>query len=114
LFNWVVIALMSAAFGLGIVLSGFTVELSGLFSLGFVAVDAGFAHANARAQERRDPQVMFVLGGTAVISAKRSHLPPPPRNDLVFALLMPARAPVSRGLVCRSVCAAYATGRGSR
>jgi hypothetical protein len=68
LFNWVAIALMSAAFALGVGLAGFTVELSGLlFSLGFVAVYAGFAHANARAPARRDPQVMFVLGGTAQI-----------------------------------------------
>jgi hypothetical protein len=68
LFNWAVIALMSAAFALGLVLAGFTVELSGLlFSLGFVAVYAVFAHANARSPARRDPQVMFVLGGTAQI-----------------------------------------------
>jgi hypothetical protein len=68
LFNWAVIALMSAAFTLGLVLAGFTVELSGLlFSLGFVGVYAAFAHANARSPVRRDPQVMFVLGGTAQI-----------------------------------------------
>jgi hypothetical protein len=52
LFNWAVIALMSAAFALGLVLAGFTVELSGLlFSLGFVAVYAAFAHANARSRD---------------------------------------------------------------
>ena len=38
-----------------------------LFSLGFVAVYAGFAYANARAPARRDPQVMFVLGSTAQV-----------------------------------------------
>jgi PAP2 superfamily len=68
LINWIVIAVMGAALALGVVLSGFSIELSGLlFSLGFVAVYAGFAHANARSPVRRDPQVMFVLGGTAQI-----------------------------------------------
>jgi len=41
---------MSAALALGVALAGFSIELSGLlFSLGFVALYAGFAHANARA-----------------------------------------------------------------
>ena len=42
--------------------------MSGLaVSLGFVAIYAGFAYANARSPVRRDPQVMFVLGSTAQI-----------------------------------------------
>ena len=66
--NWIVLALMSAALALGVALTDFSIELNGLlFSLGFVAVYAGFAHANARAPARRDPQVMFVLGATAQI-----------------------------------------------
>jgi PAP2 superfamily len=68
LLNWAAIALASAVFALGVALAGFTVEPWGLlFSLGFVAVYAGFAHANARAPARRDPQVMFALGGIAQI-----------------------------------------------
>jgi len=68
LLNWIVLALMAGAFAIAIALSGFTVGLPGLlFSFGFVAVYAGFAHANARSLKRRDPQVMFVLGATAQI-----------------------------------------------
>jgi hypothetical protein len=66
LVNWVMLALMGLALALGLAVTGFSIGLSGLiFSLGFVAVYAGFAHANARAPARRDPQVMFVLGGIA-------------------------------------------------
>ena len=66
LLNWAMLALMGTALALGVALTRFSIELSGLlFSLGFVAVYAAFAHANARAPARRDPQVMFVLGATA-------------------------------------------------
>jgi PAP2 superfamily len=66
--NWIVLALMGAALALGVALTDFSIERSGLVvSLGFVAVYAGFAHANARSARRRDPQVMFVLGGTAQV-----------------------------------------------
>jgi PAP2 superfamily len=66
--NWILLAAMAAALGLGVAFTGFSIDLPGLlFSLGFVAVYAGFAHANARSPKRRDPQVMFVLGGTAQI-----------------------------------------------
>jgi hypothetical protein len=66
--NWILLALMGAALAAGVALTGFAIELSGLvFSLGFVAVYAAFAHANAGSAKRRDPQVMFVLGGTAQI-----------------------------------------------
>jgi PAP2 superfamily len=59
---------MSAALGLSVALTDFSIEPSGLLlSAGFVAVYAGFAHANARSAKRRDPQVMFVLGATAQI-----------------------------------------------
>src|SRR4051812_40449589 len=64
--NWAMLALMGLALALGVALTRFSIELSGLlFSLGFVGVYAAFAHANARAPARRDPQVMFVLGATA-------------------------------------------------
>jgi hypothetical protein len=66
--NWIALAATGAALAAGVALTDFSIELPGLiFSLGFVAVYAGFAHANAASAKRRDPQVMFVLGGTAQI-----------------------------------------------
>jgi hypothetical protein len=66
--NWIPLAAMGVALALGVLLTDFSIESPGLvFSLGFVAIYAGFAHANARSAKRRDPQVMFVLGGTAQI-----------------------------------------------
>jgi hypothetical protein len=66
--NWIMLGAMALALALGVAAAGFSIELGGLlFSLGFVAVYAGFAIANARAPARRDPQVMFVLGATAQI-----------------------------------------------
>ena len=66
--NWILLGLMSVALGLAVAVSDFSIELAGLLvSLGFVAIYAGFAHANARSAKRRDPQVMFVLGATAQI-----------------------------------------------
>src|SRR5262249_49472972 len=66
--NWIALALMGTALAAGVVLAGFSIDLPGLvFSLGFVAVYGGFAHANARSRKRRDPQVMFVLAGTAQV-----------------------------------------------
>ena len=54
LVNWIALALISAALALGVALAGFSIELSGfLFSLDFVALYAGFAHANACACESR-------------------------------------------------------------
>jgi hypothetical protein len=66
--NWILIAAMSAALALAVATTAFSIEPVGLaVSLGFVAIYAGFAHANARSSTRRDPQVMFVLGSTAQI-----------------------------------------------
>ncbi len=68
LLNWIPLALMSAVLALSVAFTTFSIDLPGLiFSLAFVAVYAGFAHANARSDKRRDPQVMFVLGGTAQV-----------------------------------------------
>ncbi len=67
-FNWIMLGAMALSLVLGVAFAGFSIGLGGLlFSLGFVAVYAGFAVANARAPARRDPQVMFVLGATAQI-----------------------------------------------
>ncbi|MCC6777807.1 MAG: phosphatase PAP2 family protein [Hyphomicrobiales bacterium] len=66
--NWLPLGAMGSALGLAVACTGFSIEQSGLiFSLAFVAVYAAFAHANARSARRRDPQVMFVLGGTAQV-----------------------------------------------
>ena len=66
--NWILIALMGATFSAGLALTDFRIGLAGLIvTLGFVAVYAGFAYANARSAVRRDPQVMFVLGSTAQV-----------------------------------------------
>jgi hypothetical protein len=60
--------LLGVGFTLGVAIAGFSINLADLlFSLGFVAIYAAFAHANARSPRRRDPQVMFVLGATAQI-----------------------------------------------
>ena len=68
LLNWIMIAGMGAALLLGLVVTDFSIGLSGLaIAGGYVALYAGFAHANARSPTRRDPQVMFVLGGIAQI-----------------------------------------------
>ena len=67
-FNWAMLAALAAAFAIAIPLAGFSINIADLlFSLGFVAIYAAFAHANARSPARRDPQVMFALGGTAQI-----------------------------------------------
>ncbi len=66
--NWIVIGAMGAVLGLSLLATNFSVEESGLLiAAGYVGLYGGFAHANARSTVRRDPQVMFVLGGTAQI-----------------------------------------------
>jgi hypothetical protein len=67
-FNWLPIALMAVTLAASLALTNFSIGLAGLIvTFGFVAVYAGFAYANARSAERRDPQVMFVLGSTAQV-----------------------------------------------
>ncbi len=57
---------MGATLAVGLMYTGFSIELSGLaISVGYVGIFGGFAHANACSVVRRDPQVMFVLGGIA-------------------------------------------------
>ena len=75
--NWIPIALMSAALVLSVALTRFSIEPWGLaFSLGFVALYGGFAYANARSPQRRDPQVIFVLGSIAQIVLITVLMPP--------------------------------------
>lgn len=66
--NWLVLGAMGAFLFLMLYLRGLTLELSGAWLGGaFVAVYAGFAWFNAKAERRGDPQVVFVLGGYAQI-----------------------------------------------
>lgn len=68
LVNWIGIGALGAVLACGVALTDFSIELTGLaIAVGYVGLYAGFAHANARSPSRRDPQVMFVLGGTAQI-----------------------------------------------
>jgi hypothetical protein len=68
LVNWVFIGSMGVALAFSLLLTDFSIELTGLaVAIGYVGLYAGFAHANAVSPKRRDPQVMFVLGGTAQI-----------------------------------------------
>ena len=68
LLNWIVIGAMGATLALCLLTTGFSIDQAGLaIAIGYVGLYGGFAHANARSPGRRDPQVMFVLGGTAQI-----------------------------------------------
>jgi len=75
--NWIAIGMMSAALALSVALTEFSIEPWGLeFSLGFVALYAGFAYVNAHSRTRRDPQVIFVLGSIAQIVLVTVVMPP--------------------------------------
>jgi hypothetical protein len=68
LVNWIGIGALGAVLACSLLLTDFSIELAGLaIAICYVGLYAGFAHANARSPRRRDPQVMFVLGGTAQI-----------------------------------------------
>jgi hypothetical protein len=77
LFNWIVIGALAGVLGLGLLLSNFSIGPVGLLiAIGYVALYAGFAHANARSPIRRDPQVMFVLGASAQIALTTAVMTP--------------------------------------
>ena len=68
LVNWIFVGAMGVVLALSLAFTNFSLELTGLaISVAYVGLYAGFAHANACSPKRRDPQVMFVLGGTAQI-----------------------------------------------
>ena len=68
LVNWIFVGAMGIVLALSLAFTNFSLELTGLaIAVGYVGLYAGFAHANAVSPKRRDPQVMFVLGGTAQI-----------------------------------------------
>jgi hypothetical protein len=77
LFNWIVTGAMAATLALSLAFSDFSIGTVGLLAaIGYIALYAGFAHANARSPTRRDPQVMFVLGGSAQITLTTAALAP--------------------------------------
>jgi hypothetical protein len=66
--NWIIIGAMGAVLGASLLAAGVSIEASGLITaIGCVGLYAGFAHSDGRSPMRRDPQVMFVLGGSAQI-----------------------------------------------
>jgi hypothetical protein len=66
--NWIIIGVVSAVLGASLLAAGFSIEVSGLMTaVGYVGFHAGFVHADARSLLRRDPQLLFVLGGAAQI-----------------------------------------------
>jgi membrane-associated phospholipid phosphatase len=68
LLNWIVLGVLGAALALALLLTDFTLEpINFSIGIGFVAVYAAFTCYNAVARNRRDPQIVFVLGGTAQI-----------------------------------------------
>lgn len=67
-FNWLMLGAIGVVLVCGIFVGGFSVTVhSVLIGFGFVAIYAAFAFYNAKAPHRRDPQVVFVLGGMAQI-----------------------------------------------
>jgi PAP2 superfamily len=76
-FNWIVVGAMAGILAFSLAVTDFSIGLTGLLvAIGYVALYAGFAHANARSPARRDPQVMFVLGGSAQIAMATAALAP--------------------------------------
>ena len=77
LFNWIVIGALAGVLGVGLLLTHFSIGPVGLLvAIGYVALYAGFAHANARSPVRRDPQVMFVLGASAQLALATAVMTP--------------------------------------
>jgi hypothetical protein len=76
-FNWIVVGAMAGMLAFSLAVTNFSIGLTGLLvAIGYVGLYAGFAHANARSPTRRDPQVMFVLGGSAQIALTTAVLAP--------------------------------------
>jgi hypothetical protein len=67
-FNWILLGGLAAAFGLAMLLTDFSIAIyPAIIGGGFVALYAGFSCFNAIATNRRDPQIVFMLGSTAQI-----------------------------------------------
>jgi uncharacterized membrane protein YedE/YeeE len=66
--NWIPLGAMAVALTAAVACTDFSLGITGLLlCLGFVGLYAGVAYYNAKAPHRRDPQVVFVLGGIAQI-----------------------------------------------
>ncbi|MGB6534797.1 MAG: phosphatase PAP2 family protein [Xanthobacteraceae bacterium] len=66
--NWIIIGVMAAVLGASLFAADLSIQACGLIlGVGYVGLYAGLAHADARSPLRRDPQLAFVLGGTAQI-----------------------------------------------
>lgn len=77
LFNWIITGAMAATLAFSLAVTDFSIGPVGLLiAIGYIGLYAGFAHANARSPTRRDPQVMFVLGGSAQIALTTAALAP--------------------------------------
>jgi hypothetical protein len=67
-FTWWPLGLAALMLAGGLAVSNFTLGLAGVIvTVVFVSLYAGFAIYNARAVNRRDPQVVFALGATAQV-----------------------------------------------
>ena len=68
LFNWLMLAAAGTALGVTLLLADLTITAGSIWiGAGFVGIYATFAWLNAKVRARKDPQVVFVLGGFAQI-----------------------------------------------
>ena len=67
-FNWLMLAVAGVALGVTLLLADLTITVGSIWiGAGFVGIYGAFAWLNARFRARKDPQVVFVLGGFAQI-----------------------------------------------
>ena len=67
-FNWLMLAAAGAALGVTLLLADLTITAGSIWiGAGFVGIYGAFAWFNAKVRARKDPQVVFVLGGFAQI-----------------------------------------------
>ena len=67
-FNWLMLAAAGVALGVTLLLADLTITAGSIWiGAGFVGIYGAFAWVNAKLRARRDPQVVFILGGFAQI-----------------------------------------------
>jgi membrane-associated phospholipid phosphatase len=67
-FNWLMLAVAGATLCVTLLLANLTITAGSIWiGAGFVGIYGGFAWLNAKLRARKDPQVVFVLGGFAQI-----------------------------------------------
>ena len=85
-FNWLMLAVAGVALGVTLLLADLTITVGSIWiGAGFVGIYGAFAWLNAKFRARKDPQVVFVLGGFAqivLVTLIMTPLPtsPPPRT----------------------------------